>query len=233
MSVSYTGTWGQPNWGGAVPYAAPRMHPQRPNEYAGFWRRWTGAFLDQMVITLIMLPIQLVLGFGSRAMANAAATCTSRPMGNGYVYRTCETSSGIVLLAAAVSFLINVVVWWRFIVTRQVREGQTIGMAAMDVEVRDASSNMMISTGQAFLRSILGGILAIVFMVPAGLVFLMTVVDADSRAEIYDALSLPVLTLLVFLTLLTWLPWAWNLGDRRRQTLYDKMTGTVVVRTRR
>ncbi len=231
--MTYAGSWGQPNWGGPVGYPQPRVHQPRPNEYAGFWRRWTGAFLDQLVVSMIVLPIQLVLGFGARTMANAAATCTDRPVGNGYVYRTCETSSGIVVLAAVVTILVNLVVWWRFIITRQVREGQTIGMGAMDIEVRDARTNMMISTGQAFSRSILGGILALVLMVPAGLLVLFTVVDLDHRAEVYDALSFPTVSLFVFLLMLSYAPWAWNLVDRRRQTLYDKLTGTVVVRTRR
>jgi uncharacterized RDD family membrane protein YckC len=173
-----------------------------------------------------------VLGLTARALTDATATCTDRPMGNGYVYRTCERSFGLLVATVIVAGIVNLVVWWRLIVRRQVMEGQTIGMNVMDLEVLTARDLTMIGTGQAFLRTILGGIMSFFLAIPAGVAAFLAVGGADSTGRGVEDVGWVAGGVVIFLFAFAFLPWLWNLVDRRRQTLYDKVAGTVVVRTR-
>ena len=48
--------------GGTNPAVAGMPAHQGPPEYAGFWRRWWGLFVDRIILGALLLPVGLALG---------------------------------------------------------------------------------------------------------------------------------------------------------------------------
>ncbi len=219
-------------WRPQVPQAR-YIRRGKPTVYAGFWQRLGGALLDQAFLMAVTLPVQFGIGLAFGFLAESATTCVTKGRG-AYAYKVCDRPIGFVVLGGVVASIIGWYLWWRLIVRRQAVDAQTIGMQSVNVEVRRARDLMFISTAQAFLRSLLGGLMSFFLLVPAALVVLLAAELPEHPWEHLDLvrwqLSWPMLGLVFFLLTLPALPWLWSLVDRRRQTLYDKLTGTVVVR---
>jgi uncharacterized RDD family membrane protein YckC len=206
---------------GVSPYVA-RARASKLAPYAGFWPRFAGQLIDCIVLMLITVPIQFVLGLGALWITASMTTCID----------TYCAETGLIKFAAVVLIIIEVAIVWRVIVRPQVMDAQTYGMRVVGLEVRDASTNMPIGTGKALIRSVVAPLfLAVVFGFPFVGMLIGVIWDEATGAGIFDHSWVTTGTL-SFAMWVGYLPWLWNVVDRRRQTLADKLSGTVVVLSR-
>lgn len=215
-------------WGAGSPLenGGPAMwhiygHEEAP--YAGFWRRFWGLHIDSVLVQLAMLIVNLVAFLFTLMVGSGFRTC-ERSVSEGFVFQRCGPSDRLLLGLGIANVIVNLFVWYRVIPRAMGRDGFTWGMRQMGLQIHSADTDTILGPGLALWRAILAGVFQVVPSVAATIVFIV----ASRRGELHDSMVATWIALVVVLWLL---PSCWSLFDRRRQTLYDKAVGSVVVAT--
>lgn len=201
--------------------------------YGRFWARFGGVFLDGLVINFAMLPALLVVGFLGRELIKVTATCEEFVRGQ-FIYRECSPVAGVFWTVVGVQVLSQFGIWWLLVPRRMANRGATIGMNAAGLRIVTAKGHMRPSVGQAFARAALALFVPIVVMAPIGLIIYFGL-DLPERINdgrgVFDDVETPWLWVSLFALayFAIFIPYLWNLVDRRFQTLYDKIVGTIVI----
>lgn len=213
----------QPQMWAAPPSPTWHAYDQPPVTYAGFWRRFWGLHADGVVIQLCTAVANLVIYLGALAFAPSLRTC-ERFRSGGFVFERCTVPEGLLIGLMAGNILVNLIIWYRVIPRPIGRDGHTWGMRQLGLTLLDADHNSILGAGVAVWRAILAGVFQVV---PAGAATIV-LFYADRDGDLEPSL---VVTWLVVVVSLWLLPVGWSLFDRRRQTLYDKAVGSVVLTT--
>ena len=227
--------WGQAP--SAAEQAAPRA--TRFITYAGFWRRLGGAILTGLLVGLVALPAQLAYGFLSRQVLDLTASCDSYStnLSNNRVYQGCEPSTGLAILLFMGYLALSFAIWWVMVPGRIGKRGATLGMQAVDTRIIGARDHLSITAGTAFIRELARALSVLIAYIPLAVV-LTAHISLTTDIELfrtpladYEQLEWTTgwATLYVFCYLAISLPSLWMLIDRRRQTLYDKLSGCLVI----
>lgn len=223
----------------AVPTAPPGYRFREPEryEYARWGSRLGGVLIDGLVLGFANGVINFLGNLGGIALGNSIKDCETVQTFRG-TFQRCSGSVGAYWFVVGLATVISVAVWWRLVPSRMSRRGATIGMGACGIRIVTAEGHFPVSRGQAFLRVIYQGLLPILLVIPVVVLLVagssVAVSDwdrVDSLAEAFDPLW-PWLSLAVFGYLLSTMSTLWHFVDRRYQTLYDKLAGTVVLRAR-
>lgn len=205
--------------------------------YARFGSRFGGALIDGLVLGFVNGVINFLGNLGGIALGNSIKDCETVETFRG-TFQRCSGSIGAYWFVVGVAGLISLAVWWRLIPSRMSRRGATIGMSACGIRIVTADGHYPVSRGQAFLRVIYQGLVPVLLVVPVVVLLVagssVAVSDwdrIDSLADAFDPLW-PWLSIAVFGYLLSTMSTLWHFVDRRYQTLYDKLAGTVVLRAR-
>lgn len=233
--------WGSStaSWAGLTPGADASGRPASVTHqaaYGGFADRLGGLLLDSVLVSLAQIPVVIVMGILSWIATEVTSTrrCRLDPDSSVGLYDqldACASRGSWVFLVLTVLYVAALIwVWWRIVPGRMVRRGASVGMEMARLEIDRAGTETGVEAGvgrlQALWRALLAGLLPLV-LAAAPLLAVLSVAGADADAS--DFLGVGVLALLLLAALAYVLPWAWSLWDRRRQTLYDKFSGTVVV----
>jgi uncharacterized RDD family membrane protein YckC len=212
--------------GGPVPYAAPLVAADvRGVRYAGFWRRFWGLVVDGLIVNVVSWLAGVVIGFVGGLLLYATATCRRTDLGYA-IYTECEGSRGLAIGLGVGSFVLSVVIWYR-LVPRRLGAGATPGMHQMGLRAQGARDGLSIGPGAALGRSLLPFLLQVGGFAVVG-VALVASLDEHDRVPGYWWWVACVGCIAVA----CYGPALWHLVDPRHQTLYDKLSGTVVVEER-
>lgn len=185
-----------------------------PVSYAGFWKRLAGLFLDGLLLGVINIPVNLVFQLLSVAIAEATQ------------------SLALLVLLFLANLGVNLFIWWRIIPGRIGNSGATVGMSVMNIRLVPVSGQGRVSSGLAFVRALVMGILQFVCLIPVVLYGATRVAGVDLDSDALREVVVPdafVASIFAFLLLLLYLPALWHLVDRRYQTLYDKLCSVIVI----
>ncbi len=229
----------QNGWGAAAPPMVPRP---RTRSYASVADRFGGLLLDGLILFLAQIPIGIAFFCLSWIVGALAGTSTTCRQFDPSRFDSVSSQADACVQGAAVWFYglialhlaVNVWVWWRLIPGRMVRSGASVGMGIAGVEIEEADSESPIGAMRSLGRAVLAGLLPLACSgIPwlAAILLLGAELRRSDDAELSDAIdvaSVGALALFVLALVAYVVPWCWAFWDRRNQTLYDKLAGTVV-----
>lgn len=213
--------WGQQQLGQPFPTHVVGHTDEAPS-YGRFMDRLGGLIMDGLILVAAFALFFAMFWLLMVGLASVGAGCAA-PGGSIYAARSCDNFYrwvAVFLFVVLVGGLF--LTWWKIIPARMSNYGGTPGMRAARLEIRQLDADGVpgphVSQGRAFLRAVLALLLPYALtMALSGLL----IRDGASRGLVAAATGLA--------SLLYLLPWLWAIFDPKRQTLYDKITRTVVV----
>ncbi len=157
--------YGQPPYGYQMPDANP-LDPATGRPLAEWWRRALALIIDGFVIAIPAVILE--------AIFIAAFSHTN----NGQV----TTRHTGFLANLLISFVITLVVGLYFAAMQGAARGQSLGMMALGISVRDANNGGPIGFARAYLRWIVYGILWNLFFIPGLINVLSPLWDSRRQA---------------------------------------------------
>ena len=213
--------------------AAPMLQQQQQHtftpeveRYAGFWRRYWGLHVDSVLLGVLIGLAGFLINLAGTTILGATQSCVTQPYAFGNV-RSCRVSSGMAWFILGLHVVVNLTIWYR-VVPRRLANGGTPGMRQLGLRIQDAGDGTLIGGGAALGRSLLPGLLQLGGMVAVAVAFGLLVDGGPREAGFGWWFGASV-----GLALACYGPAMWQLVDRRHQTLYDKLVGSVVVAERR
>ncbi|MCC6224881.1 MAG: RDD family protein [Microthrixaceae bacterium] len=192
--------------------------------YAGFWRRFWGLHADSVLVQVATAIVNLI-AFLILILIVGLDIQTCGPLGaNGFHAGSCGLSEGMMLALGGSVISVNLVVWYRVIPRAMGRDGATWGMHELGLRIHSEDTDSILGAGLALWRAILAGVFQVVPTVAATVVFVLVSRDGELDGSMVSSWIVVVVALWL-------LPTCWSLFDSRRQTLYDKAVGSVVLST--
>lgn len=199
---------------------------------ASIWDRAGGLVLDSLIIGLAQLFVGaavLLLWLAGASLLASGSSCAPS-LGSWEELRPSCASTRVKLFGLVMPLVWvagQLSVWWQLLPRSIERRGGSPGMRVARLRILEAApAGMPVGVGRATLRAVLAGLLPLLFIGP--LLFAATVFGGMSTETVRNQ-EFVVAMLVVLAFPLYSLPWLWSLFDLRGQTLYDKLTGTVVV----
>lgn len=126
-----------------------------PESYAGFWKRFIAAFIDNLVLFVANLGVQFVAG----ALMGVGSPIAPNPQSPAYTGFACATG------------IIQLVMYWLYFALQESGSKQaTLGKLAMNIIVTDEEGNRISfarATGRYFSKILSGLILLIGYIMAA------------------------------------------------------------------
>lgn len=209
----------------------PRAHVPLPPPYpvtadvvyAGFWRRAWGLLVDVVILALIAIAAWFATRFLAGWIITKRTDCVVE-LEEYRRFRVCGGSDAQAWALNAVPVLIALFFWYRRIPRRMATDGHTFGMDQLGLRARATSLETDLTIGQAVARSAIHLLLSAI-LAGGGALGLSVALDRELDGELLAGWW-PLLAALAAL------PSLWSLLNRRRQTLYDRLGGAVVIRSK-
>ncbi len=241
--------WGQfTTGGGGAVHSQARGRDAAAVVYGGCWRRLGGQVLDGILYPLLLTAVFASIGVVSLAIILAVEPDIWRDRETRLTLDAAQNADLVVTIIVAVLLIgILAVTWWFYFPAAMSIKGGTLGMRIAGLHIVSTEGLHNVKVGQAFSRFFFAWLMGAVAAVPLRLLLISSsisdwwewwgssgsdyFVSSERPREAIPTLSSSSATILIAAALFSLTPVAWYFLSPRRQTAYDAVAGTLVIRT--